>query len=84
MNKCAMKSAVKRLYACGCCGYIGLGEPQRSASGGASHEICQSCGFESGFTDDVEGYDYAGWLEQWRAGGMKWFSKKRPRARRRR
>jgi hypothetical protein len=59
---------------CAVCGWRQLKLPQRAASGGASHEICPSCGFESGFTDDEKDYTYEAWRAKWVADGLKWFS----------
>jgi hypothetical protein len=60
---------------CAACGFDQLRAPQRSRSGGASHEICPSCGFESGYTDDDQGITPQDWGKQWIAAGSKWFSK---------
>ena len=60
---------------CAACGYPHLLSPQRSASGGASHEICPACGFEPGYTDDDQDITPDQWRDQWVAGGKKWFSK---------
>ena len=60
---------------CAACGYSHLRAPQRSASGGASHEICPSCGFEPGYTDDDQEITPAAWGKQWKAKGSAWFSK---------
>lgn len=57
---------------CPVCGYDGLYEPPRSPSGGGSYEICPSCGFQFGVTDDDRGIDYATWREQWIANGTPW------------
>ena len=59
---------------CPACGYPGLDEPPRTAAGGGSYEICDSCGFEYGVTDDDEGYTYAQWRDCWIAKGMPWES----------
>jgi hypothetical protein len=59
---------------CAACGYRHLENPQRAPSGGASYEICPSCGFESGFTDDDQGISYEQWRERWVASGCRWFS----------
>ncbi len=58
-----------------CCGYPTLQEPPRSSSGGGSYEICPSCGFQFGVSDDDEGFTYASWREQWKKRGMPWSSK---------
>jgi ribosomal protein L37E len=60
---------------CAACGYPHLRAPQRSASGGASHEICPACGFEPGYTDDDQEITPAAWGKQWKTKGSAWFSK---------
>jgi len=62
-------------HTCTACGYDGLRAPQRSTSGGASHEICPACGFEPGFTDDDQNITAAQWKKQWQKNGGPWFSK---------
>ena len=62
-------------HTCAACGYDGLQAPQRSKSGGASHEICPACGFEPGFTDDEQNISASQWKRQWQKDGRKWFSK---------
>lgn len=59
---------------CSACGYRFLKLPQLSASGGPSHEICPSCGFEPGYTDDEQGLSFEQWRTQWVERGMAWFS----------
>lgn len=59
---------------CAACGYRFLKLPQRAPSGGASHEICPACGFESGYTDDDQGITFEQWRERWVSGGCRWFS----------
>jgi hypothetical protein len=60
-------------YTCPACGYPELEEPPRSkVTGGGSYEICPSCGFEFGVTDDDRGYTYESWRGQWIARGMPW------------
>lgn len=60
---------------CPVCGYPNLSEPPRSpSSGGASYEICPSCGFEFGVTDDDRGFSYDDWRKQWIGRGMPWDS----------
>jgi hypothetical protein len=65
-------------HRCPVCGYPNLAEPPRSRSGGASYEICPSCGFQFGVSDDDAGLSYDKWREYWREGGMRWASKGRP------
>ena len=61
-------------YQCPVCGFPGLYEPARSPEGGDSYEICPSCGFEFGVTDDDLGYSYDRWREGWISRGMPWSS----------
>lgn len=68
----------KLKHTCAACGYDGLRAPQRSSSGGASHEICPACGFEPGYTDDDQEISPAHWKRQWKKDGSKWFSKGTP------
>ena len=62
-----------RGYTCPVCGFDGLSEPAYNADGG-SYEICYSCGFEYGFTDDDLGFDHHTWRTQWIRLGMIWNS----------
>jgi hypothetical protein len=59
-------------YTCPVCGYPSLDDPPRDAGGGGSYEICPSCNFEFGFTDDDMEYTYDEWRAQWIAKGMPW------------
>jgi hypothetical protein len=61
-------------FACPVCGYVGLTEPPRSDAGGGSYEICWSCGFEFGVTDDDLGFSYDEWRTRWVGRGMPWDS----------
>jgi hypothetical protein len=62
-------------FRCPVCGYANLSEPPRGKSGGGSYEICPSCGFEFGVTDDDEGFTYSSWRRQWIDSGMIWYGK---------
>lgn len=62
-------------HLCPVCGFRGLIEAPRSLSGGGSYEICPSCGFEFGVSDDDLGHSYESWREAWIAKGMKWYSR---------
>jgi hypothetical protein len=64
-------------YRCPVCGYLGLDEPPRTEESGASYEICPSCGFEFGVTDDDRGLSYEQWRREWIGGGMRWWSRRR-------
>ena len=59
-------------YICPACGFPGLDEPAYDENKNGSYEICPSCGFEFGVTDDDQGYTVQSWREQWIRGGMKW------------
>jgi predicted RNA-binding Zn-ribbon protein involved in translation (DUF1610 family) len=67
-------------YRCPVCGYRGLDELPRTEESGASYEICPSCGFEFGVTDDDRGIGYQQWRAEWIAGGMRWWSRRPPPA----
>ena len=62
-------------HTCPCCGFPALREPPRSASGGGSYEICPSCGFQFGVSDDDDGFTYASWRALWQKRGLRWSSK---------
>ena len=59
---------------CPVCGYPGLEKPPRRLGGGGSYEICWSCGFEFGVTDEDKGFSYQYWRRIWVALGMPWDS----------
>jgi hypothetical protein len=61
-------------YVCPVCGFPWLTEPPRSPVGGGSYEICSSCGFEFGVTDDDKDYTYESWRARWISMGMPWWS----------
>ena len=66
-------------HLCPVCGYDGLYDPPRSpTTGGGSYEICPSCGFEFGVTDDDLGISYVDWRRLWIREGMQWQSVGRP------
>jgi rubredoxin len=64
---------VSARYMCPVCGYPSLREPPRTSSGG-SYEICRSCGFEFGVSDDDLGFTYEQWRRNWMEAGMRWQS----------
>lgn len=66
-------------HLCATCGYRHLKLPQRTSSGGASHEICPACGFEPGYTDDDQNITAVQWREKWVTEGCRWFSKSKAR-----
>jgi hypothetical protein len=62
-------------HICPICGYPDLTDPPRSAvTAGGSYEICPSCGFQFGVTDDDVGYSYEDWRSRWIDDGMRWES----------
>lgn len=65
-----MGTQESRAYRCPVCGWPGLELPPHPAS----YEICPSCGFEFGVTDDDEGETYESWRAQWVERGMPWSS----------
>lgn len=60
-------------FTCPVCGYPGLTEPPRTENGG-SYEICWSCGFQFGVTDDDLGFTDEAWRARWIRRGMPWDS----------
>lgn len=64
-------------HTCPACGWPALREPPRSRSGGGSYEICPSCGFEFGVTDDDLQIAPKAWREAWVASGCRWNSRHR-------
>ena len=59
-------------YTCLVCGYPNLTALPRNDATGGSYEICPSCGFQYGVSDEDRGFTYASWRKQWIADGMKW------------
>jgi hypothetical protein len=59
-------------FACPVCGYGGLDDEPRPASGGGSFEICPSCSFQFGVSDDDRGFTFEDWRRRWIDGGMVW------------
>lgn len=59
---------------CPVCGFPDLEESPRSSSGGGSYEICPSCRFQFGVTDEDRGITYEQWRAAWRQRGMPWDS----------
>lgn len=53
-------------YLCPVCGFPELDAPPLAPS----FEICPSCGFQFGITDDDEGYTFEQWRDKWIAEGM--------------
>ncbi len=61
-------------YKCPVCGFADLHDPARDSQDLPSFDICSSCGFEFGVTDDDQGYTYEGWRKRWVDSGMLWWS----------
>jgi hypothetical protein len=62
-------------YRCPVCGWPGLHEPARTPESGGSYEICPSCGFQFGVSDDDRGRTYEDWRKEWIEFGMPWHSR---------
>ena len=62
-------------YICPVCGFPNLTEPPHYADGGASDEICPSCGFQFGYDDDDQGITFEEWRRSWIERGMPWTSR---------
>jgi len=61
-------------YECPVCSYPALAEPPYS-DGSGSDEICPSCGFQFGVSDDSDGISFDEWRESWIDQGMPWNSR---------
>jgi len=59
---------------CPVCGFPDLHEPPVGQDGSGSYEICPSCGFEFGVSDDDLGFTFEEWRRRWIALGMPWDS----------
>ena len=70
-----MTPPTRAQFVCTICGYPGLREPPRTASGGGSYEICPSCGFQFGVDDDDRRISPDCHRERWIQGGMQWSSR---------
>ena len=72
-----LEAAINQNYICPVCGYPELREEPHGVKSGASDEICPSCGFQFGFSDDSQGFTYEQWRKKWVENGMIWQSKGR-------
>lgn len=62
-------------FRCPVCGFPDLTKPPRNpVSGGASHEICPSCGYQFGYDDDLHEISYDAWRTAWEDAGKPWRS----------
>jgi hypothetical protein len=68
-------------FTCPVCGYPDLTELPRSDTTGGSYEICPSCGFQFGVSDESSGFTYEQWRKAWIAQGTPWRSVGIPRPR---
>ena len=59
---------------CPVCGYLDLFEPAYVEDCGGSYEICPSCGFQFGVSDDDRHFTFESWREKWVGSGMRWQS----------
>jgi hypothetical protein len=59
-------------FICPVCGFPDLEEQPRGEATGGSYEICPSCGFQFGVSDDDQGITYEQWRQQWIDSGMIW------------
>jgi hypothetical protein len=60
-------------FVCPVCGFPNLDKPPRSPrTGGGSFEICPSCSFHFGVSDDDLGFTFEQWRQDWIAQGMPW------------
>lgn len=62
-------------HQCPVCGFPSLQAPPRIGGGGGSYEICPSCGFQFGVSDEDAGITFAKWREQWKKRGSLWSSR---------
>jgi hypothetical protein len=61
-------------FVCPVCGYPNLRREPYTNAGGGSYEICWSCGFEFGVSDDADGFTHESWRARWVSMGMPWDS----------
>ena len=57
---------------CPVCGYPDLEEPAYKKDILGSLEICPSCGYQFGYTDDARHITHAQWRQKWIENGMIW------------
>lgn len=63
------------VHTCPVCGFPDLHESPRGPGGGGSYEICPSCGFQFGVSDDDVGHRYETWRAEWQRRGKPWSSR---------
>ncbi len=60
-------------YWCPVCGFIGLDDAAYDPlTKLGSYEICPSCGYQYGVTDDDRGISHEEWRRTWIEAGMPW------------
>ncbi len=59
-------------YVCPVCGYANLDRTPYRENKEPSYDICPSCSFQYGKTDDDEGYNFETWRLKWIREGMIW------------
>jgi predicted RNA-binding Zn-ribbon protein involved in translation (DUF1610 family) len=59
-------------HTCPVCGYADLREPPHGKAAGAAYEICPSCGFKFGVSDEDRGITDEQWRRDWVEAGMPW------------
>jgi hypothetical protein len=67
---------VEDKFVCPVCGFDQLDDPPVDEDGDGLFEICPSCGFQFGVSDDDEGFTYASWRAKWVSVGMPWDSER--------
>ena len=65
---------MNQTYTCPVCGFDQLDDPPVDEDGDGLFEICPSCGFQFGVSDDDKGFTYESWRARWVAMGMPWDS----------
>ena len=65
-------------HVCPVCGYPDLAEPPRRRGGRGSYEVCPSCGFQFGVSDDDARLTYEQWRALWKKRGLAWSSRREP------
>ena len=61
-------------FTCPVCGYPELYDEPQPSFGGGSYEICASCGFQFGVSDEDEGLTFEEWRSSWVGRGSPWSS----------
>lgn len=62
------------MYICCVCGCDKLEYPQYYDNGSPTFEICECCGFESGFDDLSEGLTITEYRNKWISDGAQWLN----------